>query len=308
MKINKIILAIFVAATTLMVACSEYEDSVVSGPKVSADNPGVFFLKSNANQFEVDQVALSFTLTVARRNGDAALDVPLTVLSDTGEVFNVPASVTFPAGVDTVSFDITMKPTAVKGDLYGLGIRFGDNYVNDYSNEYGSYYAKSAISIWEEKGTAQFYDAWALYKVAQVRFWQSTQNPNDYRISFPYSEGILLDAEWEGWIGGNTQDYIIFSVYGDNSNVKWNKFWYTNLLYEGTAGKFVKAYLPSAINKAGDDQSLAHKDGSGNIDYLILKPYIYIDGTGGYGLQDAYVGFPGYDLAGALGLEIYTEK
>ena len=184
MKINKLILAIFIATTTFMVACSEYEDSVVSGPSVSADNPGVFFLQSNSNKFEVDQVGLNFTLTVARRNGDAALEVPLTVLSDTGNVFNVPASVSFPAGVDTISFDITMKPTAIKGTLYELGIRFGDNYVNDYAAEYGSYYAKSAISIWEEKGTAQFYDAFSFYKVAEVRFWQSTQNPNAYRISF----------------------------------------------------------------------------------------------------------------------------
>ncbi len=308
MKINKLILAIFVAATTLMVACSEYEDSVVSGPTVPADNAGVFFLKSNLNQFEVDQVGLNFTLKVARRNGDAALEVPLTVLSDTGNVFNVPATVTFPAGVDTVSFDITMKPTAVKGDLYGLGIRFGDNYVNDYNAEYGSYYAKSAISIWEEKGTAQFYDSWAFYKVAQVRFWQSTQNPKDYRISFPYSVGILVDAEWDNWIGGATQDYIIFSVYGDNDNVKWNKFWHSNLLYQGSAGKYVKYYLPSAINKVGDLESIAHKDGDGNIDYFTLRPSIYIDGTGGYGLKTVYLGFPGYDLAGALGLEIYTEK
>jgi hypothetical protein len=304
MKINKLYIAFFILATSLFVACSEYTDTVVPSPTVSADNPAVRFGKSNKIKLELDPSNLTFTVAVRRSNATAALEVPVTVLADTAKLFTVPAKLSFPAGVDSVNLQVSMNSSAPTGVPINLQLAFEYPNINPYlATGYPIYSSQVTVVKWNNLGTVQFYDSFSFYHVAEVTLEQRDDVKTMYRITSPYKEDILLDAEWEGWIGGMTQEKIVFTVKG--SNVTWDKFWYTNLLYNGNAGQEIKAYLPSAISKTGDAQSIVVKNSSGNIQYFKLYPYFYIDGVGGWGLKPVYVGFPGYDLAGALGLGVF---
>lgn len=306
MKFMKLYIPFFILATAMLVACNEYEDTVVPGPTVSADNAAVRFLSTNATVIEIDpSVGLSFSLTVVRDNGTAAIDVPITVVTNTKNSFSVPSTLTFPAGTDTVSLTIAMVASAPTGEVLPLEIKFDDAYTNPYKTEYPVYNGKISIVKWNSLGTAQFYDSFSFYSVAEVTLEQRDDMPEIYRISYPYSEAILLDAEWEGWIGGGTQDKITFTV--DGENVTWDDFWYTNLIYQGTAGAEIKAYLPSVLDKEGDEQSVVVTDDAESIQYFELYPSFYVDGLGGWGLNVVYLGFPGFDLAGALELPVFGQ-
>lgn len=304
MKFNKLNIAFFIVALALLGACSEYTDTVVPSPTVSADNAAVRFGKSNPIKLELDPSNLTFSVVVRRSNATAALEVPVTVLADTANVFTAPGTLSFPAGVDSVNMQVSMNSSAPTGEPINLQLTFADQYINPYlATGYPIYSSQVTVVKWNNLGTVQFYDSFSFYHVAEVKLEQRDDKPAMYRISSPYKEDILLDAEWTGWIGGTTQDKIVFTVKG--SNVTWDKFWYTNLLYQGNAGQEIKAYLPSATGKTGDSQSVVVKDDSGNIQYFELYPYFYIDGVGGWGLNVVYVGFPGYDLSGALGLAVF---
>lgn len=306
MKMNKLYIAFFILTAALFGGCSEFEDTVVPSPTVSKDNPAVRFAADNETIFELDPaVSLSFSLTVLRDNPTGTLEVPVTVVNNPENSFNVPGTVSFAAGESAATLTIAMNASAQTGVTLPFEIKFGDAYTNPYKTEYPVYNGEVSIIKWNNLGTVQFYDSFSFYSVAEVTLEQRDDIPSIYRISNPYSDGILLDAEWDGWLGGSTQNKILYTVDGDN--VTWDGFWYTSLLYQGNAGQDIKAYLPSAIKKEGDDQSVVVKDGDGNILYFELYPSIYIDGVGGWGLNAVYVGFPGFDLAGALGLPVYGQ-
>lgn len=306
MKYNKIYFAFLIAALALLGACSQYEDTVVPGPSVPAGNPAVRFAQSNPIKIELDPSNLSFQVNVMRDNPAAALSVPVTVLADTAHVFNVPATLSFAAGASTATLQINVNSSAPTGVPINVQVTFDNQYINPYKADgYPIYSTNITIVKWNNLGTVQFYDSFSFYHVAQVTLEQRDDVKTMYRINSPYQEDILLDAEWTGWIGGTTQDKIVFTVKG--TNVTWDKFWYTNLLYNGNTGQEIKAYLPSVIGKTGDTQSIVVKDNSGNIQYFKLYPSFYVDGVGGWGLKVVYVGFPGFDLAGALGLGVFGQ-
>ena len=160
-------------------------------------------------------------------------------------------------------------------------------------------------------GTAQFYDDFVYggAYVVQVTLEQNMLNPTQYRINFPYTEYVMDATDNLDWMGGNTQQYIYYTVKGDN--VTWDAFWYTNLLYQANDGKYIKAYLPSALSAsyaADDSKSVVVKDGEGNIQYFDLFPRYYIDGTGGFGMYEVFLAFPGFDLSGALDVPLLPQE
>ena len=304
---SKILFYTFAVTLFMFAACSEDEITREPSPTVSAGNLAVRFASDNNIEFELDPAnELSFTLTVIRDNATAAAEVPITVITNTENSFIFPSTVSFPAGEDTVVITITMSASAPTGQVLPFEIAFeGDDYVNPYKMEYSMLYGEVSIVKWNNLGTVQFYDSFAFYSVAEVTLEQRDDMPNVYRISYPYQEDILIEAEWGDWIGGATQSLISFTVDGDN--VTWDDFWYTNTLYQGASGAEIKAYLPSVIGQEGDDQSVVVKDNDGNIQYFELYPSFYIDGLGGFGLYAVYVGMPGYDLAGDLGLPVFGQ-
>ncbi len=307
MKLNKLYTAVSFVVMAMLFGCSEYEDTVTPSPEVSSSNPEVRFDPENATSYELDpSVSTEFTLTVLRSDASSAIEAPIEVITNDDDSFVFPDAVSFAAGDLTSTITVQMADGAEAGTELSFAITFDEDYINPYlADAYPSFYGTASIIKWNSLGTVQFYDSFTFYKVAEVTLEQRDDVPSMYRISYPYSEGILLDAEWDGWLGGTTQNKITFTVAEDGS-VTWGDFWYTSLLYQGTAGDDIKAYETEALGKEVTDASVAVYDGD-NISYLDLHPYFYIDGVGGWGEYSVYVGFPGFDLAGALGLPVYSE-
>ena len=312
MKLNKIIIASITAAL-FMASCDNWKDTETLSPAVDAGCPAVRFAATNPTSFEIPPSNdMSLTLTIIRDSSAmaSALEVPVTIIRDSA--FTIPKSVSFPAGSAKTTLPIKINSSATPGSTLTFAIKFDDPNNNPYKKEYATYYGTVLISPWVNMGKAQFYDdfVFAGMYVTEVTFEKNFLDPNSFRISFPYSEDILIATEWKdessNWIGGATQTNIIFTVKGNN--VIWSKFWYTNLLYQGATGQEIKAYLPSAVpngGKDGDSKSVVVKDDSGNIEYFDLFPYYWIDGVGGFGLNEVLVGFPGFDLSGELDIPIF---
>ncbi|WP_138956879.1 hypothetical protein [Thermophagus xiamenensis] len=307
MKKNKILITLLALITFTFGACSDYEDTEEVSPSVSKDNPEVRFDFDNPTTFEFDPASnIEFSLSVIRNNESGKLEVPLYVLQNTENSFVFPESIVFEDGEDTTSITIGISDSAPIGEVLPFQIEIDESFINPYlETTYSIFEGEVAIIKWNQLGTVHFYDSFSFYSIAEVDLEQRDDMPEVYRINSPYTEGILLEAEWEGWIGGPTQDKIVFTVDGDN--VTWEGFWYTNLLYQGVSGQSIKAYLPSAIGKEGDEQSVVVKDDDENILYFELYPSFYIDGLGGFGLNPVFLGFPGYDLSSVLELPVYED-
>lgn len=304
MKFYKYLMGLLFAPV-LMTACSEYEDTEVASPTVDANCPAVRFAADNAAYSELAPDAASFTLKVIRDASEAA-EYPITIVNNEDNAFNVPSSVSFASGEKEATIEVGVSAEA--GKTVALELSFGEEYVNPYKAEYGTYAGTAMVVKWNVLGTGQFFDSFCYVAetfsaVHEVTIEQRGDQPSQFRINNPYCEGILEAAEWTGWIGGKTQDYILFSVSAKDV-ITWD-FWYTNLLYQGVEGQEIKAYHPSALSNS--TTSNVKRGGDGEILYFSLNPYYYIDGLGGFGVNPAYLGFPGFDLAGALGVSVWAE-
>ena len=114
--INKIFLLGALIGLVAFIGCSE-DDLVKPTPSPGAPEgtQGVYFPTTNKAAFELMPVdPTEFTLTIARSVSEGAVDVPLTQDENEGNVFVVPASVSFAAGETETTFKVTF-PTAEEG-------------------------------------------------------------------------------------------------------------------------------------------------------------------------------------------------
>ncbi len=258
--INKIYLTALIALVAMMGGCQE--DSLVQpepSPIVPENNIGVFFPYSATSIFELaPEEAKEIELTISRQNSNEAVEVPLEMSSETANLFVVPQTVHFAAGQYTTTFKVGF-PEADLGVAYDLDITVeGLEYINPYDKEHPQSVTASVIIIkWNDLGNQLFFDTFSFVSetasyFAEVKLEQRDDIPSVYRISYPYTEA-MWDALDETWAGGRSQDHIFFEV--NDKQVTWDKFWYTNLLYQAAPGADIKAYLPSAL-----DSSLAADD------------------------------------------------
>lgn len=293
---NKFLIAISVIIAMFVTACKD-NDVYTSGPQGS--DIGVRFAIYNPSVIEADQQTRTFELILLRSDSVAALDVPIAVVTNEDNICTIPSSAHFNAGEGTTAVTVKISDSAPIGQEYNFEIKIDDPELS-ISNPYllsgiSFYYGKVSVSQWENLGDGEFYDSFTFYSIATVSVQQSTINPNQYRISYPYTVDILTEAEWGDWIGGPTQTNIIYTV-TDDGHVTWNKFWYTNTIYDATVSYPIKAYLPSALDaslKPDDALSVVIKDGD-NIAYFDLYPYFWIDGLGGFEENEVILAFPGY--------------
>jgi hypothetical protein len=291
MKYYSKLFAFFVTLSILLLgACSDYEDTVTPSPTVQEGNPALRFA-SNNDVFEVDPAGdLSISVTVMRDNGVAAGDYPIEVVTNTENSFIVPSSVSFAAGAETVVLKIGISPSAPTGVDLSLEITFPDEFVNPYKVNYANYHATTSVVLWESLGICQFSDSWTLYSVSEVELFYSPDK-KQYRFTNPYTEELLLEAEWENWIGGPQNDYIYFTMTEDKK-LQWN-FWYLGLNYQAVEGQPIKAYFPSALNASYAEEDELSQVSPDDDKLFIFYPRFYIDGVGGYGLQTCYLSLPG---------------
>lgn len=208
MKFNKLFIAISVLIAATMVACEEYEDVVEPSPVVSADNPAVRFAEANETSFELDpNEDPRFTLTVMRNNDNGALDVPVTVVVNTENSFNVPASVSFASGEKTAELTVTMNQGAPTGQPLALELKFNDEHVNPYLNEYGHYIGEVSLLKWVKYAAGVFTSG--FFEQSWEQDLYRAEGTNKFRFYDLFVAGVNYEFEWDGGLAiapGGTPD------------------------------------------------------------------------------------------------------
>lgn len=309
MKLNKLFFGLLSLSAMLFVACSDDYD-VPASPVVDANCAALRFSTENSTSLEVDPVVPEFSIKMIRDAQNEAT-YTLQIVEDGEGSFVVPGTISFAAGETEKDLVIKLSDNAKVGVPLTLSISVSEQDVNPYKEALPDYVASVTVVKWNDLGEGQFCEGFLLGDddgnpmcVLRTRVYQRDDKPEMFRIPTPYTPSVLSATAPASWFGGNNQDYLVFTL-GKNDLLTWDGFFYTGLLYDGEAD--IKAYLPSALNSslaANDALSKAVRDEAGNILYFQYVPYYYIDGMGGFGLIDCYVGFPGFDLAGFLGTEV----
>lgn len=233
MKIYRFLIIFFVAATTLLVSCEEYEDTVVPGPAADVAF-AVGFATDNPAQWEFEPTVVDFDITLLRPSSvsSSALEVPISVVADSTESFIVPSTVTFAAGDSTATLTITINyENAVAGKNLVIGIKVGDDYYNPYNIEYSEYYGVVAILNWVKYAAGTYYselfdDSWStdLYNAQgtnMFRFYELYDaGANDLSFTWDIgSEDVTFDPDgYMFWDSGFTYPgYGLMTVYWDSA-------------------------------------------------------------------------------------------
>lgn len=303
MKLNKIFMLAGIAMLGFaMSSCSDDDNDYTPGEPVSADCPAVSFVAEESGKSveldPTDPTEVSFTVT--REKADAAASYNLKVLSNTDDVFVVPATVDFAAGAKEANVKATFNNAEV-GKTYSFEVALDDEVVNPYKSSTRKSFTFKAVRVkWNSLGKGQWIDGFLYGFWDEAEIQQRDDKPQYFRVQNIYTDEFVTSA---GAAPAGYKPWFVFMVTNSGKNVTWDGWFSINTIHP-SYGAEVKAYLPSALNEslAGDDAaSVVHYDDNGNITYFELMPYMYMDGVGGFGLKPHYVAFPGYDLASELG-------
>ena len=141
MKTFNKIASLFILCLLLgFVSCKEESPTWEPAP-TPVSTQGVFFPTANqpAAVIELDPIdPTEFMVTISRKNTAGAVEVPITVIKNDGNIFVIPATVSFAAGVETTQFKVTF-PDAEAGTTYQLILEVqGDQYIDLYGNISGA--------------------------------------------------------------------------------------------------------------------------------------------------------------------------
>lgn len=155
-------------------------------------------------------------VTLNRIKTDEALTVNLVATQPEEQAlqFNVPASVTFAEGENSVGIDVTYDPSEVEYDTnYKLTIAISDE---EYTTPYGTSaysFTGSAPAPWESLGMATFTEncLGAYYGgkavTYQVEMQENKTKPGYYRLVNPYGAAYPYNEEGD-W--DDSQDYYLY--------------------------------------------------------------------------------------------------
>lgn len=197
MKINKFIIAIFIASAAMFVACEDFVDTEVISPIVSEGNPAVRFFNGNITEYELEPTVDDIKLTVIRTGSGSAIEVPINIIENTDNSFDVPAKFSFAAGQDTAVLSLPInKENAPLGVEITIAIQFGEEFSNPYMIEHNSFYGKVTILNWQPYATGSYYSE--FFDVAWEQVLHRAQGTDKYRFFDLYSTGVHLNFEWTG--------------------------------------------------------------------------------------------------------------
>ena len=128
---NKIISLFIFSLLIGLTGCKEDEPVWNPSPPMP-DTQGVYF-PTTTRTVEMEPTApTEVMITIARTDTVKAMEVPITVIVNTDDVFVVPQKVAFAAMAKTAQIKVTF-PTAAEGKAYSLQVMVrGDEYVNPY--------------------------------------------------------------------------------------------------------------------------------------------------------------------------------
>jgi hypothetical protein len=186
MKKNIILMALAFAG---LVACEQsvpYEP----GAPMDVNGPNVYFSNTNSAAVILASDATEFEIAVIRDNAGSALSVPLEGLCTIEGLFDVPATVEFPSGVDSVNVKIGVSDKIEMFETYTLTLNVPEEYTHAYAqqNVVPSYTGKIIKEDYAPAIKGLFYDY----------FWEETAwdavieySPilETYRLKNPWQNG-----------------------------------------------------------------------------------------------------------------------
>lgn len=131
MKIFSKYMFIALMSIIALASCGD-DDNYVAGAQDSADKVGVYFPTTDGGSNEVDPVdPTEFNIKVARMNTNGAVSVPLNVIANDDNVFQVPATAEFKDGEAETTVKVTF-PDAKVGTTYALTVEVPQEYISLY--------------------------------------------------------------------------------------------------------------------------------------------------------------------------------
>lgn len=131
MKIFSKYMFIALMSIIALASCGD-DDNYVAGAQDSADKVGVYFPTTDGGSNEVDPAdPTEFNIKVARMNTNGAVSVPLNVIANDENVFQVPATAEFKDGEAETTVKITF-PNAAVGTTYALTVEVPQEYISLY--------------------------------------------------------------------------------------------------------------------------------------------------------------------------------
>lgn len=290
---KKLLFSLTILASFLAVSCQKSDDFAPG----QAENPnGAWFAFSddaaavNPTEYSLDADATSFAYKLSRYTGAGELTVR--IINHSESIFTVPETVTFQNGSTEADLIITFSDVPAKNSLISLEI------APENAALYGQGSAKFTgylNKMWMKLGEGLLYDSFTMSSAIEPVVILKSRVSETYRIVDPYADSEAVIADW-GNANGPACPFIEIEEYKkDNETfLRWDKFWYNTVMYNGDSDP-IKAYLPSVLDaslEAGDKLNLWCAK-----DIMMLQPYWYIDGLGGFGQgYPVYVALPGVSV------------
>lgn len=151
----------FIALAALSFAACSDDDEYTRGEVEDENRPNCYFLSTEQTDIEETPDVPAECDIIMHRSQDKAtnaLTVPIEVVTNDDDVFDVPESVTFAAGDTTATIHVTYEK-AGNGVTYNLQIAVPDDYVSLYRTTTNSqmFYKMSLMRVkWNLVGTGTF--------------------------------------------------------------------------------------------------------------------------------------------------------
>ena len=219
MKIMKHYILAIIFLLFGLVACTEDLPGRGDSPVMPENTQGVFFPAINKPAVEIEPAdPKEMTIIIARKKTTDAITVPIKVSVNDNNVFEVPATVAFAAGEDTVQFIVTF-PNADEGITYNLSLMVeGDDFVNQYGID--NFYLSTSLTriLWTEQEDFVYLDGTflALFTLSPTPMYVKTEKAvlgggivryrfkNAYRVP---TAGADADGIYDGFSYNEPGDY-----------------------------------------------------------------------------------------------------
>jgi hypothetical protein len=201
MKTMKFIKFLFIAGcATLAAACSDEFPAREDSPAGNENSMQVNFpAATNKVYRELEIAENTVAIYVSRVKADEAAEIPLTVLRNDENIFDIPATISFAQGETNITVDIPFSGEKIATE-YSFEIKIeGDAYVNPYKKIAGNGVPQLAITIiklqWEPFASGTFISSF------DETSWPVTLHKalgtNKYRFFNLYISGYNFNFEWK---------------------------------------------------------------------------------------------------------------
>ncbi len=210
------------AGAALLWSCSE-DPSRTQSPAPNPDAVNAYFPSDIPGSVEVEPGADIYTVTVARVNADAAIDISLTKSATWDSKFSIPDHVSFAADEDEVEFDITFNHEDLEFfEGYTIEMFLDPNQLNPYDasiDGVGNLRITIIRADWAPIGTGTFESSWGNGEGEDTwnQVLEYSELSDRYRMTNLYNEGynFIFVVDEEPDEDGITHIYFEEQLTGD---------------------------------------------------------------------------------------------